>query len=192
MTETVWTAIIAGNQDAFLGFYKNSYQQLYAVGYRVCGNKEMVKDGIQELFMELWKSRATVNPRVDNVLSYLMTWLRRIIARQMKNNLSDSFYNPEYTETVLSYEQLLIIQQGDDETKQRLASAFQHLTPKQLQIIRSRFFDEKSYDEIARENNMAKQSVYNTIHKVLDILKKHFTQKVVAGYCALLTILAWE
>jgi RNA polymerase sigma factor (sigma-70 family) len=192
MTGNAWVAIIAGDQDAFLGFYKSSYQQLYAVGYRICGNKEMVKDGIQELFMELWKSRATVNPRVENALSYLMTWLRRIIARQMKNNLSDRFYNPQYTDMVISYEQLLINQQGDDETKQRLASAFQHLTPKQLKIIRSRFFDEKTYDEIASENNMAKQSVYNTIHKVLDILKKHFTQKVVAGYCALLTFLASE
>jgi RNA polymerase sigma factor (sigma-70 family) len=174
MSKNTWISIIEGDKTAFLAFYRDNYQRLYAYGYQICGDKELVKDSIQQLYLELWKSRQTVSRDVDNALTYLMTWLRRIISRQIKTHDKSKQFS-QNSNIQLSFEQLLVNQQADDETRQKLAAALQKLTPGQLKIIQARFFDGKSYEDIAIENNMAKQSVYNTIHKVIGILKENMS-----------------
>jgi RNA polymerase sigma factor (sigma-70 family) len=177
MSTFEWRQILKGDKDAFLAFYKNNYQRLYSYGFRICGDKEMVKDSIQELFLELWKTRKTVNIHVSKDGSYLMTWLRRIISRQQLKDSSRTRFETPDAGSQPSYEQLLINQQTDEQTREQLRDALRKLTPKQLSIIQARFFDEKSYDDIAIENKMAKQSVYNTIHKVIDILRENIIKR---------------
>ena len=169
MSSDIWLSIVRGDEKAYLIFYKENYQRLYGYGYRLTGDKELVKDSIQELFLQLWRSRLTINSQVDNTLSYLMTWLRRIIIKQQtirsKDRLSINIENVE-----LSYEQLLINQQSGEERNQKLNAALKMLTPTQLKILQARFYEDKSYDMIASEQKMAKQSIYNIIHKVIGIL----------------------
>jgi len=174
MDNDQWLSVLKGDKDAFLTFYKNRYQSLFAYGYRLCGNKELTKDCIQEMFLELWNSRNTVNPEVKSSLSYLTTWLRRIISRQARSD-SDQHptrVNPGDPAWEPSYEELLVGQQADEEKKERLRSALSQLSPGQLKIIRLRFFENKSVQEIAEENGITKQTVYNVVYKALVILKQ--------------------
>lgn len=167
-------SVLEGDKEAFLAFYRENYQSLFSYGYRICGNKELTKDCVQELFMELWKSRHTVNPEVKSRLSYLMTWLRRIISRQLKTTANQLKYkiNPEDSVNEPAYEELLINQQSDEHRKRQLQAALLQLTPNQLNIIRQRFFEKMSFQEIAEENGLAKQTVYNVVYKALIILKQ--------------------
>jgi RNA polymerase sigma-70 factor (ECF subfamily) len=174
MENSQWLSVLEGDKEAFLAFYRKNYQSLYSYCFRLCGNKELSKDCIQELFLELWKSRHSVNSEVKNELSYLMTWLRRILSRQMillaKQN--SHTLNPVHPVNEPSYEELLINQQDDELKKKKLHSALLQLTPNQLNIIRQRFFDKKSFQEIAEENGLARQTVYNVVYKALIILKQ--------------------
>lgn len=174
MGNNQWLSILEGDKDAFLSFYEENFQRLYSYGYRLSGNKELTKDCIQELFLELWKSRHSVNIEVKSALSYLMTWLRRIICRQIKSisKQHTSSINQDDTENELSYEELLVKHQTDEEIKKNLQAALLHLSPSQLKIIRLRFFEHKTIQEIADENSLAKQTVYNVIYKALVILKQ--------------------
>lgn len=174
MENSQWMSVLEGDKEAFLAFYEENYQILYSYGFRLCGNKELVKDCIQELFLELWKSRKTVNPDVKSGLSYLMTWLRRIISRQLKISSKQQDYkiNPVDSVNEPPYEELLISQQNDDDRKKHLLSALLQLTPNQLNIIQQRFFGKKSFQEIADESGLAKQTVYNVVYKALIILKQ--------------------
>ena len=173
MRNDLWLSVLKGNKNAFLSFYEDNYQGLFSYGYRLCGNKDLVKDCIQELFFELWKSRHTTNIEVKNIQSYLMTWLRRIISRQI-NLLSKqhhSVLNANYTENEFSYEELLVQLQTDDEKKKNLEEALLKLSPGQLKIIRLKYFENKTIKEIADENDLAKQTVYNMIYKALVVLR---------------------
>lgn len=174
MFDNQWMLILEGNKEAFLAFYEENYQRLYAYGYRLCGNKELTKDSIQELFLELWKSRKIVDPGVRNVPSYLMTWLRRIIGRQVKSIHRQGSKTPGAEEQLqeLSYVELLVEHQTDEEKKKRLRDALLQLTPGQLRIIQLRFFENKTFQEIADESNLAKQTVYNVLYKALIILRQ--------------------
>ncbi|HEY1870792.1 MAG TPA: sigma-70 family RNA polymerase sigma factor [Chitinophagaceae bacterium] len=174
MENSQWSSILEGDKEAFLAFYRENYQSLFSYGYRICGNKELAKDSIQDMFLELWKSRKSVNPEVKSSLSYLMTWLRRVISRQLKTNAKHLNYkiNPDDSVNEPAYEELLINQQNDENRKKQLQAALLQLTPAQLNIIQQRFFEKKSFQEIADENGLAKQTVYNVVYKALVILKK--------------------
>jgi RNA polymerase sigma-70 factor (ECF subfamily) len=174
MENSQWISVLEGDKEAFLIFYRGNYQILFSYGYRLCGNKELTKDCIQELFLELWKSRRIVNPEVKSGISYLMTWLRRIITRQLKTTAKQLNYkiNPDDAVNEPAYEELLINQQNDENRKIQLQGALLQLTPTQLNIIRQRFFEKKSFQEIAEETGLAKQTVYNVVYKALIILKQ--------------------
>jgi RNA polymerase sigma-70 factor (ECF subfamily) len=174
MENSQWASILEGDKEAFLAFYRENYQSLFSYGYRICGNKELAKDSIQDLFLELWKSRKSVNPDVKSGLSYLMTWLRRVITRQLKDNAKQLNYkiNPDDSLNEPAYEELLINQQNDENRRKQLQAALLQLTPTQLNIIQQRFFEKRSFQEIAEEAGLAKQTVYNIVYKALVILKQ--------------------
>jgi len=165
-----------GDREAFLAFYRDCYQTLFSYGFRLCSNKELTKDCLQELFLELWKSRHTLNPAVKNSSSYLMTWLRRIISRRILSDSHSATTNQHAGDSPgePSYEELLIFHESDEERKKKLSAALDLLTPAQLKMIRLRFFENKSIQEIADENSISKQTVYNTVHKALVILRQAF------------------
>lgn len=165
--ENNWKIMQEGCKIAFLNIYKDNYNILFSYGFSLTGDKELTKDCIQEMFLEIWNTRVSINKDVQNVHSYLCTWLRRKISRIqsriLKDKASESFSGlVEYNE--LSYEDLLIAFQETEEKKQNLARALSHLTKKQLEIIRLKFFENLSYAEIADRTALTTRTVYNTIY----------------------------
>jgi RNA polymerase sigma factor (sigma-70 family) len=72
---------------------------------------------------------------------------------------------------VSSYEHALIINQQQQEQKEKIKAALEQLTRRQKQALALKFFDELSYTEIAGIMSLSHQSVYNLIHRALEILK---------------------
>lgn len=169
-----WIRMLEGDQNAFLFIYKKYYKDLLRYGFSLSQDKELTKDCIQELFLELWNHGSTVTKNVQNVKAYLFTWLRRKInknislAVQQKKNQIHSF-NLEHT--VASYEELLIAFQKNESEKERLRNALSLLTRKQLEIIKMKFFDNLSYEEIASKTSLTYRTVYNTIFEALRRLR---------------------
>ena len=83
MQTDLWSTMIRGNPDSFLAIYENNYQSLFSYGFSLTADRELTKDCIQELFMEMWKTRLTLNKNVSNIRSYLFTWLRRNIFHEL-------------------------------------------------------------------------------------------------------------
>jgi len=79
--DQLWDAIRDNDKEAFTMLYKAYYQLLFAEGFRTCGNKDLVKDCIHELFLEIWYNRHKLPP-VQHVGAYLKTYLRRKIQRE--------------------------------------------------------------------------------------------------------------
>src|SRR5664279_5641997 len=77
-----WCNIIDGDKEAFLLFYHKYYRALFCYGFSLTADKELTKDCIQELFLDIWNTRLKLNKDVENVRSYLFTWLRRKISRK--------------------------------------------------------------------------------------------------------------
>lgn len=172
--DLLWRAIRNNDLEAFTEMYKSYYQFLFAYGMRVNGDKHLVKDSIHELFLEVWKGRATL-PEVAHIGSYLRTILRRKIIKAVPQHqwrsLEEDSGGPEAVE--YSYEERLVSLQSDEEMKQKVQKAIHSLSKKQLEVIRMKFFDEKSYAEIAEFTATTPRTVYNQVYEALKILRKY-------------------
>lgn len=167
-----WRLLAAGNEQAFLELFKNEYQHLFAYGFSITADRELTKDCIQELFLELWEKRSRVNNEVSNIRSYLFTWLRRKITHQLarKHNHAPGALDPEIAEP--SYEELLVALETSAEKKLQLNEALSRLSRKQLDMVRLRFFQNMSYGEIAEKEQLSQRTVYNLVYEALKRLRQ--------------------
>ncbi len=172
-----WQCIAGSDQNAFLKIYKDNYQALFCYGFSITADKELTKDCIQELFLEIWKTRHTLNINVSNVRSYLFTWLRRKISFALSQlaKANSLALMEDSTLTQSCYEELLIAFQQSEEKKEKLRDALKKLTRKQLEIIRLKFFENLSYAEIAAKTSLSPRTVYNLIYEAIKNLRENMT-----------------
>ena len=175
MPANIWNQMAGGDKDAFMTLYEGHYQALFCYGFSLSADRELTKDCIQELFLEIWNTRASLNKEVKNVRSYLFTWLRRKISRECarlaKERLTDELAE-DYPFLQSSYEELLIAFQQSEEKKEQLRAALKKLTKKQLEMIKLKFFENLSYRSIAAQTSLTPRTVYNLIYEAIRHLRE--------------------
>jgi RNA polymerase sigma factor (sigma-70 family) len=175
MQTDLWSTMIRGNPDSFLAIYENHYQSLFSYGFSLTADRELTKDCIQELFMEIWKTRLTLNKKVSNIRAYLFTWLRRKIFHELSRLSGEKNNHGQFEDslsTILPYEDLLIAFQRTEEEKFKLQSALKKLSKGQLEVVRLKFFENLSYDEIASKTSLSIRTIYNLIYEALGHLRE--------------------
>jgi RNA polymerase sigma factor (sigma-70 family) len=149
------------------------YFHLVRYGLSVNADSDLVKDCISQLFLKLWDRHERLN-EVDNVQSYLFTALRRLITDYIntESKVSESIRNmqPEAGEEV-SYEEKIIAREREEEFRRNLSLALQALSPRQIELIRLKFFENLSYQEIASLSSQSVKTSYNTIYDAIKILR---------------------
>jgi len=170
-------AIANADEAAFEQLFTLLYQDLFLSGIRLCGDKELIKDSIQELFLEMWQKRNQLSD-IQNVKAYFQTSLRRKIIRKIKDQRKKNYQSLDDSIReipVPSYEKLLIAAQDDLSEKSRLQKALKMLSPQQFEMLKLRFFKEMSYQNIAEETGKSKQTIYNQIFDAVKKLRKFMT-----------------
>ncbi len=170
-----WKRMLEGDKTAFFSIYKEYYTSLFQYGFSLTRDKELSKDCIQEMYLELWNTRLTLNNNVADVKAYLFTWLRRKISRTItirnREKLGENSAITDIEEC--SYEDLLIAFQSTEKRKRKLATALNNLSKKQLELLRLKFYDNLSYEEIAEKSSLTIRTVYNTIYEALRHLREN-------------------
>ena len=72
----------------------------------------------------------------------------------------------------LSYEEIIVGVQRDEELKEKLRKAMQQLTPRQTELIRLIFFEGLTYEEVAARTSQSIKTAYNTIYNAIQLLRK--------------------
>jgi RNA polymerase sigma factor (sigma-70 family) len=170
----LWKCMLEGDQNAFLNIYNYYYSFLFRYGFSLSKDKELTKDCIQEVFMELWNKSSTVNKNVQDIKSYLFTWLRRKISKAISASVqhkAKQTYFDQNDHQEPSYEELLIAFQNNESKKKKLKAALGCLTKKQLEIVKMKYFENLSYEAIACKTSLTSRTVYNIIYEALRRLR---------------------
>jgi len=177
MEDQLWKAIRKDDKDAFTEMYKTYYQFLFSYGIRISGHKDLTKDTIHELFLEIWNRRKEL-PEVQHIGYYLKTILKRKINKEIPKEQArrqDHREESHLNRVEYSYEELLIQSQSKEEMQEKVRTAIRSLSKKQLEVIRMKFFDNKSYAEIASLTATTPRTIYNQVYESLRILRKCLT-----------------
>ena len=57
----MWAEFIRGSEKAFDHLYGKYFALLYGYGMQFCTDKAVVKDCIQDLFIEIWSKKETIS-----------------------------------------------------------------------------------------------------------------------------------
>jgi len=145
----LWVSLINEDDEALSLLYKQFIDVLYAFGLRFTQDGELVKDAIQDLFVDLHKYRKTLATDI-NVKSYLFTSLKRKIFLLLKKQAKQEDTNINLTFSLLYTED----NQTDTDdhsaaTLLKLKKQLALLPGRQQEALYLRFNSELEYQEIA-------------------------------------------
>lgn len=173
----LWNSLRAGDVNALKELYNAYYHYLFAANFAVCTRREIVKDSIHEAFITIWQNRDKLPP-VTSVGGYLQTCVRRkMMDALQKEAPHESAFLTMDTGYECPYEEVIIAFQEQEATRQTLKEALSHLTTKQKEAIRLRFFENKSYEEIAQLADCEPRTIYNRMYEAVERLRQYFSAK---------------
>jgi RNA polymerase sigma factor (sigma-70 family) len=170
-----WARLKEGDAAALGELYDCYVDKLFAAAAAITNDRELVKDSLQEVFIELWHYRGTIG-HIQYPQAYLTKVLRSILAKKLKKKDMTVWYPLEETLAGLdgNQEDIIISSDADRELKARLSHAMAKLSVRQKLILKFHFYEGLTYEQIARRLNMKYQSVNNlafrTIRHLRDIM----------------------
>lgn len=164
--ELLWSGLRNGDTSAFDSLIKKYTDMLFNYGSRFTADRDIVKDCVQELFVELWKKRETLTlPKT--VKWYLFVALRnRVFREQTKWNKTETLSENEH-DFFLEYsiEEKIIGNTEDAELAKKIKTILNSLPARQREIIYLRYYENYDYEQISVLMNINKQSVHNLLQK---------------------------
>lgn len=170
----LWTYFREGNDLAYKRLYELYAGPLYNYGCRFSDDHQFVKDCLHDLFTKLWANRATLGP-APSVKNYLYKAFRntllkkqpgfhRMVPHENAATLADGA-TPGRDETIIQ-------QEHREAAHRQVQQCISRLTRKQQEVIFLRFYEDRSYAEIAAITNVSVKAVYHTMARALQTLKE--------------------
>lgn len=182
--QKLWNDYQSGDMYALANIMQGYYSDLFHWGLRLHGEREFVKDCIQDMFVNLWKMQQSAGAAhagalgaVSNVRSYLLVALKTRILRELskKHVTHQSMLSDEYSFSVeFSSDLRLIDEEHEIYQVKKLEGVLNSLSGRQKELIYLRFYQSLSFEQIAEVMNLSRQSVYNLLQKSLGSLRKHY------------------
>lgn len=175
-----WAGLKNDDPQALGHLYDAYVDKLFLAAMRLTDDRELAKDALQEVFIEVWTYRKSIN-EIRNTNAYLTKILRNILFRKFKVNthLSLVMAPPTLPSPDQNAEELIISSDTDKEKQTRLQNAISVLTKRQKQILELRFYEGMSYEQIAKKLGMNYQSVNNLAFRTFRRLRNVISTLIV-------------
>ncbi len=173
--KVVWKKFQGGEKEAFAWLYNLHIDSLYRYGTKLSGDEHLVKDAIQEVFLDLYMKREKNSTNPENLKYYLILALKRNLIKKLvrnrklvNNDINNEFlFEPEY-----SIEKTIVEREEDIEIKQKVSDALSQLSPKQKEVVYLRFNEALDYKDIAQLLNISIESVRKQVYRALKSVRE--------------------
>ena len=152
--------------------FRQHYAAMYRLARTILYDADESKDVVSDVFVRLLHSNPSV--QADKMEGYLMMAVRN----RCLDVLSHKSVR-EQVEKLFSLELKLqhIIARNEDERLDRLMQYIEReLPPLSQQILRLRFLQEMTYEEVAQEVGVSKVTVYNHLWQSMHRIKEYFSK----------------
>jgi len=178
---TIWARFKDGDNDALSLLYSEFAHELYSYGLKVVNDEHLVKDCIQEVFIQLINKRQSLVV-TSKLHVYLFKSLRNKIIEELRSkkrkqdiiNLIDGddllFEN--------NAEQKIIDSEKDKSIKSRIDSLLAQLPSRQKEIIYLKYTEGLNYDDIAELLQIDKASARTLLYRTLKTIKEQLSNNI--------------
>ncbi len=189
----IWSRFKRGDKEAYAFIYREYSPLLFRYGRKIIYDRDLVKDCMHDLFVELWKNRNRLGdpPSIKN---YLVKSLRNKLLRQINRNLKVLYKGDilpgNESDCVSSCESQMIEQQEDTARKRSLTEALKKLSHQQKEIIFLIYYNNITAQEAADIMSLSVRTVYNTAFNAIKQLRKELVSALIL-FCLLYYYKAW-
>ncbi|HMR84670.1 MAG TPA: sigma-70 family RNA polymerase sigma factor [Niabella sp.] len=174
----LWKLALKGDQRSYQQIVEIYFDQLFYYGLKFSKDRELIKDVIQEVLINIWERRENISDEV-NVKAYLLSSFRRALHRKIKPDIhivdiQDYHYGFDFNATI---DNDIIVTEEARRRLELIKNILNSLSPRQKEIIYLRFFANMSREEIAQTLAIAPQTVSNIIQIALKNLRTYFPEQ---------------
>lgn len=175
----IWERFLEGDDKALTEIYTEYVDDLYSYGLKISGNEALVKDCIQEVFMNFIenKKKLILGP---NIHLYLFKSLRNKLLDEIRSSSrkqeilsTKNTFEEEYSNSV---EKEIIQNESQLQVKEKLKRILNELSNKQREIIYLKFTKSLSYDEISTVLGIDKASARTLLYRTIKLIKEHINK----------------
>lgn len=171
----LWNLFRNGDRTAYAYFIHTYTNSLFNYGYRIYTDHDFVKDCVQEVFIELWNRRHSIN-ETNSIKWYLFKSVRLRIFREAHKWNKNLPLEQDYQFAVeFNIEHQLIVDLETQELSSRIKSVLNRLPGRQREIMYLRFYENLNFDEISTIMQINKQSVHNLLQKAYHNFRKDWS-----------------
>ncbi|WP_165769937.1 RNA polymerase sigma factor [Flagellimonas pacifica] len=171
----LWQEFQSGSEVAFARIYRDNVSLLYNYGLKLVKDKNLIKDCIQNLFIEIWDTKHKLSS-VKSIKSYLFKSLRRKLISEVvlrRTTFNETIKASTTHNIVHSIEHSLAEKQAFDQQQLRLKEAIKKLTDRQREVVYLKYYAQLSYVEIGEIMCLSKKGTYKLMGRSIHFLRKH-------------------
>lgn len=161
----------SGDKEALFSMMHFYYNDLFRYGIKFTADKDLTKDIIGQFFLHIWDHRQNFTS-AENIKGYLIVSFKRFVIgylTKISRQLDIEELQPDTYE--YPYEDYIIAWQSEETLKTILRDAIEQLPERQRELVRLRFYEQLSYEEIAQKTSLSIRTVYNKLHEAIKKLR---------------------
>ncbi|WP_460639796.1 RNA polymerase sigma factor [Larkinella harenae] len=173
-----WQQFCEGDKTAFSEIAELHYSALHHYGTRFTPDRDLIKDCLQDLFLEIWEKRQSLSSIIA-IKPYLFQSLRNNLIRRVRKQSCFSDLQDDDLPDEISPESNWILQETDQLTSDRLKQAIDSLPKRQREALYLRYYEDLSYEEIATVMGLQRQAVANYLQYGIQKLREYWSHSAI-------------
>lgn len=164
----------AGDHAAFRILFDEHRNRVYAIGLRLLKSEALAEDTVQEVFLKLWTNKKEL-PHISNFPAYLNTVTRHHLLNQLKRLAhAEKFVSLQKQQATTHSAASEVLEWN--ELQATLSKAMNRLTPQQKKVYHLGKAEGLSYEEIAGQLQISKETVKTHMAEALRSVKSYIRQ----------------
>ena len=179
---TLWNQLRSGDEEAFSLLFERYYSPLVNYGKTLMSESDIVKDCVQDVFVNIWSYRYKLNDAIA-IRAYLLSCVRKRIARyHEREHIFSKVKDVDSLDFLFDFsiEEQLIADETMAIKVQQLNRLINNLPTRQKEALYLRYHQGLSVEQVAEVLNMNYQSTKNLLHRAILQLRKDFPISVLA------------
>lgn len=172
----LWSQLRVGDEEAFSLLFERYYSPLVNYGKTLMSEGDIVKDCVQDVFVDIWTYRSKLNEAIA-VKAYLLSSVRKRIARHHeREHIFSKVKDVDSLEFLFDFsiEDRLIADEIMATKVGHLNRLINDLPARQKEALYLRYHQGLSVEQVAEVLNMNYQSTKNLLHRAILQLRKDF------------------
>ncbi len=183
--QALWQSYREGDKQALGQLAERYYRVLKHYGLKFMVDGSVVEDCIQELFLQLWQNRVSINA-TDSIKHYLLKALRHHVLQYLRAQQRVTLQELDWDISIaddIDTETLMIQRESLAILTNTIQAQLATLPAREREALYLRYYENLSIPEIAEVMNVNRQSVSNFLQKALSKLRSRWLVSIVGVFC---------